>query len=349
MSTPVNSVVVGYGYSGQRIHVPLIRLAPEVRLWGVCSGDAAKREQVRQGLGCRTYERFEQVLEDSEVKLVVLATPNALHASQAIAALRAGKHVVVDKPMCLSSAEANEMMGCAEAQRRVLTVFHNRRLDGDYLTLKHLMESGELGEVRWLEMAWQRPGLPRTWKQQAGSGGGRLLDLGSHLLDQTLQLFRAKVVSVYCRMHHDWPGVDIESHAMLTLSFADGRTAVIDTGSMSHVPKPRILAVGDKATYVKHGMDPQDAALAAGDIDSARELPSQWGEVADGKTTRPIETLQGRWRSFYGNVGRVLQGEDSFAGRDNLLVKPGEVARVVRILELAGRSAVDGAVQSADV
>lgn len=335
----IRTVVIGYGYAGERIHVPLIRLAPGLSLHGVVSSSPAKREAITTKLGCRAYEGFDEVLADPAVDLVVLATPNALHAPQAVAALAAGKHVVVDKPMGLRSAEVAQMLQASEHACRILTVFHNRRFDGDYLTIRHLLANGRLGELRRVEFAWQRPGLPRTWKQRASEGGGRLWDLGAHLIDQALQLIPAPVSGVFCRMQRDFPNADVESHAALTILFADGRTAVIDTSSDSYAPKPRYVVVGSAGTFVKDGMDPQEAALAAGDIDAAKEPGVQYGRLHTAEGVAVIPTLAGRWRSFYENLSDVLHRPDPWSARDQLAVAPEQAGRVISIIEAAFSSA----------
>lgn len=342
---PINTVVVGYGYAGERIHVPLVRLAPQLRLYGVVSSDAGKRERIERDLGCFTFAEMDAALDDPEVQLVIIATPNILHASQAVAAMNAGRHVIIDKPMCLTSREADVLLQVARESRVALGVFHNRRFDSDYLTLRRLMQTGQLGDVRWLEMAWQRAKMPRTWRQAAGSGGGRLMDLGSHLIDQAIQLFQAPVKSVYCRMHREYPGLDIDSHAMVTLGFADGRTAIIDTTSLCHAPKPRILALGSKATFVKYGMDPQEAALAAGDIDSAAEPPAAWGTVHTAEGVTAVKPVEGRWRSYYELTGEAIANWP----RARLPVPADEAARTIRILEAARASATEGRVVAVDV
>ena len=306
-NNPIRAVVVGYGYAGRQIHVPLVRLEPALQLHGICSGDPAKRDAIRSQFACRTYATFDEVIADAEVDLVILATPNALHATQSIAALSAGKHVVVDKPMCLSVGEADQMFQASRQSRRLLRVFHNRRLDGDFLTLQSLIEHGELGPIRWMELSWQKQGLPRTWRQVAGVGGGRLYDLGSHLIDQALILSASPVASVFCRQHREFAGRDIESHSMLTMVFADGATAIIDTTSASRIPKPRYIVLGDKATFVKYGIDHQEAALAACDIDAAADDPVEYGQLDDGHSRRTIPTLPGRWRDYYREVAAAIR------------------------------------------
>jgi scyllo-inositol 2-dehydrogenase (NADP+) len=339
---PIRTVVVGYGYAGRQIHVPLVRLERAMRLHGVCSGDPAKRETIRSQLDCRTYAKFDEVIADNAVNLVILATPNALHATQAIAAMSAGKHVVVDKPMCLTVGEADQMIQASRKTGRLLRVFHNRRLDGDFLTLRSLIEQGELGRVRWMELSWQKYGLPRTWRQVAGVGGGRLYDLGSHLIDQALILNAGLVKSVFCRQHREFEGCDIESHSMLTMAFADGATAIIDTTCASRIPKPRYVVLGDRATFLKYGVDHQEAALAAGNIDAAADDPSEYGQLDDGHSRRTIPTLHGSWRGYYGEVAVAIR--TGLASPASTAEDAGQrlLRMQIAVLQAAGESARSG-------
>ncbi len=335
-----NAVVIGYGFAGRSFHSYLIGLTPGLRLHGVASRSAETRELIQQERHCRAYESFGAVLADDEVDLVVLASPTHLHAEQAIAALSAGKHVVTDKPMATSLVDAEAMIAAAQASGRVLSVFQNRRWDGDFLTLRHLLGEGALGELRWLEMAWNTFGPPRRWRGQAEKGGGRLFDLGSHMLDQVLLIFPQAVTSVYCRMHHDYPEHDVESHAQLTLGFEGGATAIVDVGGLHALPKPRIAAFGTAGAFVKHGLDPQEAAMKAGDIDSAVEPEGLYGTVSDGQNRRPVPTVPGRWRNYYETVAAQLTARPL----PHAPVRLEEARRVLAVLDAAFASARTGQV-----
>jgi scyllo-inositol 2-dehydrogenase (NADP+) len=310
-SSRPNVVVVGYGNAGRSFHSYLIGLEPRLRLHGICARDEAKRQQAAEQRKCRTYAAFDEVLADAAVDLVVLATPHDTHAPLAIAALDAGKHVVSDKVMCLNGAECDAMTAAAERSGKLLTVFHNRRWDGDFLTVQSLISENRLGDVRWIEMSWQRYGVWGGWRASVEKGGGRTYDLGPHLIDQALLLFPEPVESVHARMHRDWPDAPTESHCAVTLSFAGGRTIVIDVGSMTRWPKPRFHVVGTQATFVKYGEDPQEPAMIAGDIDAANEPEANFGKLYTGQTktdhaATTVPTLPGRWRNFYENVADVL-------------------------------------------
>jgi scyllo-inositol 2-dehydrogenase (NADP+) len=335
LSHPPRVVVVGYGFAGRSFHTYLVGLAPGLVLQGVCARDPERRVLAAAERGCATYADFDAVLADPAVDLVVLATPNHTHAPLAIRALEAGKHVVTDKIMCLSLAECDAMIAAARRQQRYLSVFQNRRWDGDFLTLRRLLVEGALGDLRWLEMAWQGPRPMARWRAQAAQGGGRLHDLGAHLVDQALLVFPQPVTSVYARLHHDYPETDTESHALVVIRFEHGATAVIDTGSMHYASKPRFYAAGSLGTWVKHGLDPQEAAMKAGDIDSARELESDWGMLHDAQGARPVPTLPGRWRNYYELVAAQLTGQAPPVPP----VELAEVRRAIAAIEAARASA----------
>lgn len=331
LSHPPRVVVVGYGLAGRSFHSYLVGLAPGLVLHGVCVRDPEKRALAAAERGCATYADFDAVLDDPAVDLVVLATPNATHAPLAIRALAAGKHVVTDKIMCLTVAECDAMIAAAEEHRRYLSVFQNRRWDGDFLTLRRLLAEGALGDLRWLEMAWQGPRPMARWRGQAAQGGGRLHDLGAHLVDQALQIFPQRVTSVYARLHYDYAETDTESHALIVIGFEHGATAVIDTGSMHYASKPRFYAAGSLGTWVKHGLDPQEAAMKAGDIDAAREPESAYGVLHHAQGSRPVPTLPGRWRNYYELVAAQLTGQPPPVPPVELR----EVRRAIAVIEAA--------------
>jgi predicted dehydrogenase len=231
------------------------------------------------------------------------------------------------------------MIEAAERNDALLSVFQNRRWDGDFLTLRALMKDGTLGDVRWVEMAWQGMGAWAGWRGKAEMGGGRFWDLGAHLVDQTCVLFPQPIESVYCRMHHDYPDSDIDSEALIVVTFASGCTGVCDLSGMTAISKPRFLAHGSRATWAKHGLDPQEKAMIAGDIDAAREDPANFGRVKESKgEERVVPMLAGRWRTYYENIA------DALCGRAESLVSLPSVRRAMSVLDAAKRSADTGKV-----
>jgi scyllo-inositol 2-dehydrogenase (NADP+) len=339
LTAPVRTVIVGYGLAGKYFHSYLVRLAaPGLILHGVVSRNPETRDKIIAEQHCKVYETPEEAFADPEVDLVVLATPSGTHAPLAIAAANAGKHVVTDKVMCLSLAECDAMYAAADANETLLTVFQNRRLDGDFLTIREAIANGDLGDVRWIEMAWQGFNAWGGWRGQAAMGGGRFFDLGAHLIDQLLLFFPEPVESVYCRMHHDYGDRDIESEALIVVTFAGGKTGVCDLSGRTAISKPRFLVKGDKATLAKYGLDPQENAMKAGEIDSATEDPNNYALLKDAKEERRIPTLPGRWRTYYENIANVLtHGVE-------LHVQPAEMRRQMSVFDAAQESARTGQV-----
>jgi scyllo-inositol 2-dehydrogenase (NADP+) len=339
----VRVAIIGYGRWGRQCHVHLIERAPGLKLHGIASGSAEKRAQIEQAHGCRAYESFEQVLADGEVDLVVLATPNDTHAPYSIAAMQAGKHVVTDKVMCLSMDEFKRMATCARENNALLSVFQNRRLDGDFRTLQKAMSDGTLGSVKWVEMAWQGFGSWGGWRGERAKGGGRFYDLGAHLIDQTQLLFPRPVESVFCRLQYDIPGQAVESESLTVITFEGGATGVIDLSSLTAYSKPRFLAHGDKGTFQKHGLDPQEDALKAGDIElaygpQAPEKPEERARVKGKGEEQVLETVPGRWRDYYENIAQVLQQGAT------PIVTLESAGRTMGIIDAALRSAQTGQV-----
>ena len=360
---PVNAVVVGYGYAGRCFHAYLIGITPGLRLHGVVSRRPEVRTQIQAEHQIRAYAQLEEALADPEVDLVVLATPNDLHASQAIEALNAGKHVVIDKPMCLSVAEADRIIETSRDADRVLSVFQNRRWDGDYITVRDLvLREGALGTPCYIEMAWEKFAPPRTWRGSRIAGGGTFVDLGSHMIDQALMLAApASLKTVYARFFDGGWTTDVEDHARCMLSFSNGLEVQITTSSRSRPTKPRWYAVGTEGGLIKHGLDPQEKAMVAGDIDAARETDEAnhlrlWsvrndGDAAATPERRPEATVSeriippspGRWRCYYENVVSAINGEAE------LIVDPRQIRRVVGVVEAAFASARTGSAVNVEV
>lgn len=331
------TAIVGYGASARVFHAPLIQRTAGLELVGFASRSAQTRSQIEQETSLRSYDGLDAVLADPQVDLVVLATPHDVHAAMAVAALDAGKHVVTDKVMCLNLAEYDRMRAAAQRSGKLLTVYHNRRWDGDFLTVRKLLAGGRIGAPRWLELSWSKYGMWRSWRGSRQRGGGRVYDLGAHLIDQALLLIDQPVERVWAEIQRDWPDADVESQAMITITFADGARAVIDVGCLTRYDKPRFHVVGTGGTFVKFGLDPQEAALKAGDLDAAREAPADFGRLitADGQATVPTET--GRWLSFYENVVATLNGTAQPA------VTLDQMERLIAVLDAAFESERIGA------
>lgn len=333
---PLQVALVGYGYVGKTFHAPLIAATPGFTLRTVVSSDPAKvAADVPQ---VQVVAEFETALADPAIDLVVIATPNALHAPQAIAALRAGKHVVVDKPFALDLSQAREMAEVAKAAGKLLTVFHNRRWDSDFLTVKRLLADGTLGQVVQYVSHFDRfrPQVRDRWRERAGPGSGAWMDLGPHLLDQALVLF-GEPLGVSADIGVQREGAEADDYFHVVLRYPTLR--VILHGSLLTAASDLRMAVhGTKASYVKHGLDPQEAQLKAGMVPGA----PGWGrDSRHGVLTTVEDDVQIRadvrpevtgYRHFYAGVREaVLHGAPSPVPVD-------EALRVMELLELARRA-----------
>jgi predicted dehydrogenase len=261
------------------------------------------------------------------------------------AAVTAGLPVVVDKPLAPTAAEGRELVDEAARRGVPLTVFQNRRWDGDFLTARRLVEQGELGRVLRFESRFERfrPTIKPGWRELASpeEAGGALFDLGAHLIDQAVQLF-GPVRSVYAEVDRQRPGAQVDDDAFVALTHTGGVHSHLWMSAITAQLGPRLRVLGDRAGYTTYGLDVQEAALHAG----GRPDTPGWGEVAperygqlgvDGEL-RPVRTEPGAYQSFYQQVAAALRDGTPMP------VDPRDAVATVELIELAHRSAVEGAV-----
>jgi scyllo-inositol 2-dehydrogenase (NADP+) len=318
-----NVVVVGYGMG--RYHCGVIRQVDGLRLRGVCDLDPEKRARAGQEQDVRTYSTLDEVMSDPDVHAVTLATPHDTHRLLAVRAMEAGKHVVVEKVMCLTVEEADAMIAARDRQGVLLTCFHNRRWDSDYLTVRQVIDSGLLGEVFHVESTIDGYGPPQGWRRERAHGGGQLTDWGAHLVDQALRMTPARPTEVWCRFQHRVWETDVENLAQLTIGFANGATFNILLSQISRLHKPRWYVLGEKGALIKESIGTDDKARVK-------------TEVAGLTAELTIPNAGGDWRDFYRNLAGALRGEAPLA------VLPEEVRENVRVMEAAFRSAESGEV-----
>jgi scyllo-inositol 2-dehydrogenase (NADP+) len=338
----IDTVVVGHGLAGRWFHCPLVRRQPGLRLAGVVARDPTVRAEAEALWEVPGFAGLDDALAVPEVRLIVIATPHDTHADLAVRALEAGKDCVVDKVMALTTEEADRMIAARDASGRLLSVFHNRRWDWDFLTIQDLLGRGLIGRPLVFESAVCRYAAPRSWRGQAATAGTILYDWGAHLIDQALQmgLGPCRRLSAWV-LPAPWPGVDSGGHGRIILEF-DGILYQIETSRVCRLDRPRWWIIGTEGGFVKSGIDPQEDALRAGDIDAAREPEEHRGRVRRASDSDPggtVETLfptvRGHWDGFYANIA------DSLNGRAPLAVTAEQAREVVRILEAAAISAAE--------
>lgn len=334
----IRTGLIGFGLGGTAFHAPLIDAVPELELAAIVTSRAdAVRERYPQ---VTVVPEVAALLADPAIELVVVSTPNDTHFALARAALEAGKHVVIDKPFANSVAEAEALLALAAARGRVLSVFHNRRWDGDFLTVRKLIDQGSIGEITLYEARWDRfrPALRDSWHENAGPGGGILIDLGPHLIDQALALF-GPPQSVTADIAAQRQGSQVDDYFELTLHYGRMR-AILSSASIVPAPRPRFGVHGTRASFVKYGLDPQETQLRGGGRADAPEHgvedPSQSGTLIGGDGTREtIVSERGDYRRFYVGVVRAV------AGGEAAPVSPADALVGLRIIELARQSARD--------
>lgn len=332
----INAGIVGYGYAGRSFHAYLIRQAKGLRLHAIASRSPERREAAKREQGVIVYESLDQMLQDGAIQLIVIATPHDTHAPLAIQAMNAGKHVVVDKVMCLTAAEADGMIAAGKRNGVVLSVFHNRRWDWDFLTVKKIIADGLLGQPFLFETAVCRYRASRGWRASKTQSGGLLYDWGAHLIDQALQLVPSDPATVFCDgQKHLWDG-DSEDHVQCLIRFEDGTLFVAEVSNLARISKPRWYILGTVGSLVKEGLDPQEGPMVRGDIDAAEEPLAHRARVCtewSGMTAElTIDSVRGSWKSYYQNVSDALND-----GAD-LAVTPESVRRVMTVLDAAQRS-----------
>jgi predicted dehydrogenase len=250
----------------------------------------------------------------ASLDLVVIATPNRTHVPLARAALEAGLPVVVDKPLAVSVADARDLVREAAHRDLMLTVFQNRRWDGDYLTLRRLLGAGALGDVLRYESRFERwrPTRKGGWREHGDpeEAGGLLYDLGSHLIDQALHLF-GPVSGVYAEVIRRREGMEVDDDTFVALTHDSGVRSHLWMSAVAARPGPRFRVLGTRAAYTKHGLDVQEDALRTGArpgrADWGSEPADRRGELGVGDETQPVPTEPGAWPQFYAGVVRSLR------------------------------------------
>ena len=352
----INVGIMGMGRSGWELHAAPLQGFPDYRLVAVCDQNESRRKAAVEAFGVRAYSDAQEVIDDAEVELVVVSVPSNLHAALATTALEAGKHVLVEKPMCLTLAEADGMLAAAERAGRLLTVFHNRRWDRDYQMVKTLVERGVLGELLTLDSRvmtygpeWTTYGVPEfnpQWRIQAAYGGGFLADWGPHLVEQVLDLTGEWPVSVTAQLRSHLWATEVEDYFFMRLIFPSGLLVTLEGSNNARQPLPRWFVVGRKGTLTADGvwgqwtdmhilgsvagvemdLSPQDVGPSSGgrNYDVGEELSTIFYEdLAEAISSgRPPAITAQRAR----DVMAILEGarESSASGRTVTLGSPSE-------------------------
>ncbi|WP_426818223.1 oxidoreductase [Winslowiella sp. 2C04] len=340
MSDKVRVGLVGYGFASKTFHAPLIAGTSEMELAAVSSSDAAKVHADWPAM--QVVADPQTLFDDPTIQVIVIPTPNDTHFPLAKAALNAGKHVVVDKPFTVTLAEARELDALAKTKGLLLSVFHNRRWDSDFLTLKALLADGTLGEVRYLESHFDRfrPEVRQRWREMKGAGSGIWFDLGPHVIDQALQLF-GKPDAINVDMAELRPGAQTTDYFHAVLTYPQ-RRVVLHGSMLVAAESARFQVHGTRGSYIKYGLDPQEDRLK----DGARPPQEDWGyDMRDGVLTlaegevmveKTLLTIPGNYPAYYAAIRDAVNGTGSNP------VTAEEAIQVMELIELGLQSAEKG-------
>ncbi|MGW2958244.1 Gfo/Idh/MocA family protein [Streptomyces sp. NPDC001220] len=347
-ATPLRVGLIGYGLAGSVFHAPLIAATEGLALDTVVTSNPERQAQAKAEFPeVRTVAGPDELFDRAdELDLVVIASPNKTHVPLAATALKAGLPVVVDKPVAGTAAEARELAALAEERGLLLSVFQNRRWDNDFLTLRSLLEQGELGDPWRFESRFERwrPQPKGGWRESGDPAeiGGLLYDLGSHVVDQALVLF-GPATEVYAESVIRRSGAETDDDTFIAVTHASGVRSHLYASATAAQLGPRFRVLGSKAGYVKYGLDPQEAALREGERPGAGwgvEPESLYGRIGAGESPvtgggRAVPTLPGDYPAYYAAVAGALRGEGPNP------VTALEAAAALDVLEAARRSARD--------
>ena len=328
----LNVGLVGFGFAGKVFHAPVIRAVEGLRLTTIVQRSGGGRPDPRYA--DVDFVRSVDDMLTRPIDLVVIATPNPSHRPIAQQCLLAGRHVVIDKPFTTTLSEAEALVRLGKETRRVLSVYQNRRYVGDFVTLRTLLSENVLGRVVVFEAHFDRfrPELqPGAWREQPQPGSGVWFDLGPHLLDQAFVLFGTpQGVGADIRIERD--GAAVDDAFDVTLHYPHMR-AILRASMLAASPGPSVAVHGTGGSFIKYGVDSQEAALKAGRLpgepDWDVDPPALYGTLTTPEGTRTVPTIPSSYAQYYENV------RDAILGKTQLAVTPEQALDVMRGLELA--------------
>jgi scyllo-inositol 2-dehydrogenase (NADP+) len=337
----VRAGLIGFGLAGQAFHAPVIRAVPGMELACILERRGTRAQEKYPDV--RIARTLEELLADKDIQLCVVATPNDSHFELARACLLAGRDVVVDKPFAPTLKESEELVRLAADHRRLITLYLERRWDGDFRTVKKIVQSGTLGTVVEYECRFDRfrpQPKANAWRERADQpGAGVLFDLGPHVVDQALVLFgepRTITASAFCE--RETSQVDDSFDVCLEYSVL---RAMVRARIIAFAPGPHFLIHGTKGSFIKYGVDPQEARLRGGDFPQGTDWGADWGEEPEslwgtlslvGEPSVKVKTDRGDYRGFYTNV------RDAIEKNAPLEVTPEQALRTMRAIMLAHKS-----------
>jgi len=334
MNKKIKTALTSFGMSGQVFHGPSLKVHKGFEVVQVL--ERTKTLSKKLFPETEIVRKYNKILSNPEIELVVVNTPDSLHYEMARKAIEAGKHILVEKPVTLLSSQAEELIELAKRKGVVFTVYQNRRWDGDFLTVKKVLEQGNLGRLIEFESHYDRYRkylVANTWKEVAGEYAGVLYNLGSHMVDQVYILFgKPLAVTAYLKIVRK--GGVVTDYYDIRLEY-EGFSALLKCSYLVKNPGPRYSIYGEYGTFHKYGIDPQEEILKTGVLpvgnNWGKESEKDWGELVYEKNgvdfVGKVATVPGNYNAIYDNLYDVIRNGAELA------VKPEETVEVLRILE----------------
>lgn len=338
--------IIGFGLSGKTFHASLLKAHPAYEIKMVCT---SRSDEVKHTLPeAKIVDRPDSVITAKDIDLIINCAPNAFHYSYTAAAIEAGKHVVVEKPFVNSMSEGQQLIALAKMNKKMISVFHNRRWDADFLTVKKLLASGQLGSIKQFEShmdRWRPTQRNERWKEQALEGSGSFYDLGPHLIDQVVLLFGSpEKLMADISIQKDQGLSDDYFH----LIFYYGKMRVLLHSSSFSTLSPRFQIFGDQKNFIKFGLDPQEDQLRK-NLSPVQSLFGIDNEELYGKIINPndskteiIPSEKGHYLAYYDGLAKALTNMDPLA----LPVAAEDALKIIELMELARKSSQTGTVIS---
>jgi len=338
MREPIKTAIVGFGSVAEKMHAPLIDVCPDLDLIAAVERHHTKCQSIYPNV--TTFRSLDELLEADVADLIVITTPNEFHFPMAKKCLEAGKHVVVDKPVTIFSHEAKELNSLSLEKGLICSVFHNRRYDGDFMTLQKLVRQGDLGDLVYLESHFDRfrPEVSENWREKEVPGNGITFDLGSHLIDQVVVLFGLPIW-IQADIRKQRTGAVADDYFDIILDYGKVK-ARVTASALVNVPTPKFLLLGKNGSYQKFGLDVQEAAFKAGEKPQGTswgvESEDKWGKLYIDEEIKRYETIPGDYRILYQNVA------DAILNRKDLDITIPQTISVLKIIEASFKSSEEG-------
>jgi len=329
----INVGIVGYGFSASTFHIPFIQTSPQFELTAICS---SRPDSVHRALpNLPVFESTRAMLDSGNIDLVIITSTNEHHYETAKLCLEQQIHCVLEKPMVTNSAEASALIELTQTRSCIFSIFHNRRWDGDFLTVQSLIKNNTLGELRYFESHFDRfrPDVRQRWRELPGPGAGIWWDLGPHLVDQALVLF-GMPTAVTARILELREGAQVDDYFHVMLHY-ENLEVVLHSSPFSAAPNIRFQLQGASGSYIKSGLDPQEDQLKSGILPTDPRFGFEQedsGFFYDGSSKNVVTTAKGSYAEYFAKLANAIENNEEPP------VTVYEAADVIRLIELAEKS-----------